>query len=437
MKPAVAIGLGLTLGLGLVRTAAADPVLQTQDDPHPGIHHERWLDAAIPARLDLVRVDLTSAEIALYATRQADAGRTTSAYAAETAAQVAINGDAFAVAGFVPRGLAIGDSDPWSGTADDATSAVFHLGRAGERTLAGIAPPEVVVTPDDLPAGTQGVVSGRPLLVRAGAVETGFDCNDPIAIPCTRAPRSAVALAADGDTMWLVVVDGWQAGSLGMTAPELGAFLRARGADAAMALDGGSSSTLVLDGAVVNHPSDGVERSVANHLAIRFGALPKGQLVGLVCRHDVIGCSDDSSRWIAGAEVTLDDGRVRTTPGGTGVQPLYDFTNVTPRLACVTVRKAGFLTVHQCENVASGDISYNSVALWEGTDAPDAGVLPDGPPGVDAAPGADGGRPDAGNPGTGNGPGGCCDAGGQAPGGWLVVSVAWFLARRRGKTNRA
>ena len=47
--------------------------------------------------------------------------------------------------------------------------------------------------------------------------------------------------------MWLVMVDGWQASSIGMTADELAAFLLARGAYIAMALDGGSSSALVLE----------------------------------------------------------------------------------------------------------------------------------------------------------------------------------------------
>ena len=65
--------------------------------------------------------------------------------------------------------------------------------------------------------------------------------------------------------MWLAVTDGWQAGSIGMTAAELAAFLGERGAYVAIALDGGSSSALVVDGALISSPSDGVERTVANH----------------------------------------------------------------------------------------------------------------------------------------------------------------------------
>jgi hypothetical protein len=408
--------------------AAAAPVRTAQSDPHPGIHRETWVDSAIPARVELVRVDLTSSEIAVYATKQSDRGLTTSEFAARATAQVAINGDAFAVAGYVPRGLAIGASDPWPNTADDAASAVFHLARVGERTEAGIVPPEAITTPADLPEGTEGAVSGRPLLVRAGVVAAQFDCADPVTLACERAPRSAVALSADGSTMWLVTVDGWQAGSLGMTAAELAAFLQGLGADSALALDGGSSSTLVLDGNVINSPSDGVERTVANHLAVKYGSLPKGELYGLVCKHTVINCSGDVTKYVVGAQVTLDDGRVQTT----GAASSFDFLSVTPRLACVTVKKTGYLSKRQCRQVVPGDITYNSVALWEGTDPLDAGV-PDASPARDGANGRDAGAGDGGNGAAGPG-GGCCDAGRQPPPALLFALVAWFLTRRRGTT---
>jgi hypothetical protein len=193
LAPTISVVLAL---LALGGAAGATPVLQSASDPHPGVHKELWLDATIPAKLHLVRIDLTSAEIALYATKQADRGQTVSAYASKLAAQVAINGDSFSAAGYQPTGLAIGESMVWSGTADDTISAVLHLRRVGERTMMGIVPPELVTTPDMLPPGTQGAISGRPLLVRAGVVESQFDCNDQTTLACERAPRSAAALSA-------------------------------------------------------------------------------------------------------------------------------------------------------------------------------------------------------------------------------------------------
>ena len=105
---------------------------------------------------------------------------------------------------------------------------------------------------------------------------------------------------------------------------------------------------------------------------VKYGALPKGELYGLICKHSVIGCGTDvRARKIVGATVTLDDGRSVDAP----MRPPYDFLNVTPRLACVTVKKTGFLTKTQCHQVdRPAQLNYNSVAMWEGTDPPDAGV---------------------------------------------------------------
>jgi hypothetical protein len=402
-------------------------------DPHPGIHRETWTDAAIPARIRLIQINLTSSEIAVYATPESDRGITTSEFATRKNAQVAINGDAFAVNGYVPRGLAMGASNPWSQTQDDPASATFHFRRVGERTYADIIPPEAVIAPMDLPEGTEGVLSGRPLLVRQSVAVSQFDCNDSTSMPCQLAPRTAIAVSPDGSTLWLAVVDGWQSGSLGVTCPQLAEFLAARGAGMAMALDGGSSSTLYLDGDVISNPSDGVERAVANHLAFKYGQLPKGELYGLICKHSVTGCGADPARKVSGAQVFLDDSRMVTTDA----TAVYSFAGVTPRLACVTVKKTGFLTTTQCRQVVPGEITYNSIAIWEGMDPPDAGVRRDAAVYPDATIAGDAQTGDGGNGYMDPGPG-CCETGrggrtdlANVP---LLVLVALFLRRRRGTT---
>ena len=413
--------------------AAATPSRQSTTTPHPGITFEEWADPAIPANIHLVAIDLTSSEIAVYATKEQDKGITTSDYATRISSQVAINGDSFAVATYTPTGLAIGGMAPWSNTADNAASAIFHFARDGERTVAAIEVPETVLAAADLPDGTEGAVSGRPLLVRSGVAATQFDCNDAVTLACQRAPRSAVGVDQAGNTMWLVVVDGWQNGSLGMTAAELAAFLKARGAYMAMALDGGSSSALVMDGVLASSPSDGVERSVANHIGVKYGALPKGELYGLICKHSVVGCGTDSSRWIVGAKVTLDDGREVMS----GSDASYDFPNVTLRLACVTVKKTGYLTKTQCRQVdMAGQLNYNSVAMFEGTDVQDAGVADAPGPDIDATAAGDGAMTDGGT-GFQSPGGGCCDAGHGGPGSSVVLAAlgAWWLRRRRGTTE--
>jgi hypothetical protein len=388
----------------------------------------------VPWTAHVIKLDLTNAEIGVYATPPDQAGETTSAFSKALKAQVAINGDSFAAAGYVPLGLAMGGSTPWTNTSDDSVTAVLHFQRLGERTSATIAPPEAITTFANLPAGVEGVISGRPLLVRAGAATAQFDCTDPVAIPCERAPRTAVALAADGNTMWLVVVDGYATASLGMLDSELASFLVARGADKAIALDPGSSSTMVVDGTLASAPSDGVERTVANHLAVKWGSLATGTLVGFTCKDAVFTCGDHPEQQLSGVKITLDDGRTQTT----GTPAFYQFDNVTQRLACVTAKLSGYISVHQCAQMMGSGTTYNSIQMFKGTNPLDAGVTDAGTGDDDVDGGVlSSGGDDAGNAETGPGRGGCCDAGGRShlPAGMLViVLVTWFLTRRRGTT---
>ncbi len=405
-------------------------------EPYPGVVHEAWSEPAIPARVHLVKVNLTSAEITVRATREDDRGRTVSAFASAVGAQVAINGDLFAAAGYVPDGLAMGDGAPWTSTSDDGISAVFRFGKVASRTDGLIIVPESVVGFGDLPSFTTGALGGRPMLVRAGQAVTSFDCADTGAIACLRAPRTAIGLSDDNRTLWLVVVDGWQQGSTGMTAAELAAFLRDRGVRDAIGLDGGGASTLVIanEGGVINQPSDGVERPVANHLGIVFGAQPPGVLRGEVFDSAFGGPN------LTGVRVTLDDGRVvNTVASPTG----YQFSPVPPRYACVTAEKTGYYTVEQCRQVVSGTPTYNSIVMFPVGTGPDAGVdaAVDAPDPIDA-PGADGGNAGGdgggdgdGDGGDGGGGGGCCSAGEDGEGvAWLALAVILGIRARRRRT---
>jgi len=114
-------------------------------------------------------------------------------------------------------------------------------------------------------------ISGDELLVDEGKPIPGLD--DSIV-----APRSAVGISLDGEKMILVVADGRQPlYSVGLTLAELAQVLISYGANNAMSLDGGGSSTLVVEGSsghplLLNSPIDlnipGRERAVGNHLGI-------------------------------------------------------------------------------------------------------------------------------------------------------------------------
>jgi DNA/RNA endonuclease YhcR with UshA esterase domain len=118
-------------------------------------------------------------------------------------------------------------------------------------------------------------IGGYHLLVKNGdAVES----SDPYIHP-----RTAVGIKADG-SVFFTVVDGRQPGiSEGVTLTELGQMMKDMGAVEAINLDGGGSSTYVVrqpgDSSltVVNTPSDGGERNVANSLLV-VSTAPEGSL---------------------------------------------------------------------------------------------------------------------------------------------------------------
>jgi uncharacterized protein YraI len=90
-----------------------------------------------------------------------------------------------------------------------------------------------------------------------------------------RNPRTAIAY--NSNHVFYVVCDGRSGASVGMTMTELGNFcLNTLGASEGVNLDGGGSSTLVVNGVVKNVPSDGSERAVSNGMMM-VNVMPKLQ----------------------------------------------------------------------------------------------------------------------------------------------------------------
>ena len=81
-------------------------------------------------------------------------------------------------------------------------------------------------------------------------------------------PRTAFGIDKQGRYL-ILVADGRQKYySTGLTLRELAATMKKLGAVNAMNLDGGGSTSMAVRGRVVNRPSDGSERKVANALLV-------------------------------------------------------------------------------------------------------------------------------------------------------------------------
>ncbi len=79
-----------------------------------------------------------------------------------------------------------------------------------------------------------------------------------------RHPRTCIGFSADSSKVYFVVIDGRSTSSTGVTLSEAAGVFLGLGAVNAVNLDGGGSSCMVVNGEVVNTPSDGSLRAVGN-----------------------------------------------------------------------------------------------------------------------------------------------------------------------------
>ncbi|MFC1726216.1 phosphodiester glycosidase family protein [candidate division KSB1 bacterium] len=111
-------------------------------------------------------------------------------------------------------------------------------------------------------------IGGTPRLLRGGEISIEWQ-EEKVSesFVTTRHPRTAVGF--NKDKIFLVTVDGRQPGySAGMSLQELAEFMKELGAEEAMNLDGGGSTTMWVDGEIRNRPSGGAVRPVANALIV-------------------------------------------------------------------------------------------------------------------------------------------------------------------------
>jgi hypothetical protein len=139
---------------------------------------------------------------------------------------------------------------PW-----DRERSCAHV-EAGALTLAVRSELPVDSRGDLLQAGPLLVCEGRSI-IRDGVDPEGFSAGSAqfdSDITIGRYPRAALGIG-DG-LLWAVVCDGRAPTEAGMTLAELASFMEGLGAETAINLDGGGSTSLVRDGALVNRPRE-------------------------------------------------------------------------------------------------------------------------------------------------------------------------------------
>ncbi len=195
--------------------------------------------------------------------------RTTSAFLRDYNLQIAVNGSEF-----TPwHSNSLFDYYPHAG---DPVAPIGFAASRGNKYAEGNRP-ILYISKDNVAQFNQprgkiyNAVSGSHMLIVEGEPIEGLDSETP-------APRTAIGVDFGPDRLVIVVVDGRQPFySEGATLTQLADLMIDYGVYTAMNMDGGGSSTLVIENEngkaeVLNSPIDshipGRERPVANHLGV-------------------------------------------------------------------------------------------------------------------------------------------------------------------------
>jgi exopolysaccharide biosynthesis protein len=227
----------------------------------------------------------------------ADRRETVSSFASDLGACVAVNGGYFAMDQTPARhrGLLLTDGTLWEPptpsiiwdtlryetaraavgfTEDDAVEIAWVAARR-DTLFAWSDPPrhqtgrpaDPLSREDAMIWEVRDALAAGPRLIAAGEVRLTLDEEGFFGSYLREPhPRTAAGRTADG-ALILMVVDGRQSDSRGATLDELAELMLEVGAVEALNLDGGGSSTLVVDGTLVNRPTGGTsERQVMSAL---------------------------------------------------------------------------------------------------------------------------------------------------------------------------
>lgn len=280
----------------LILTVLALPLLVGADFPEPRekesqrpyapIEITRFIyDQPRPLRVWAVRIDLTSPAVSfettapgVFSTPHETAATTTLAFARQSGVQLAINASPFSPIRLTPgeamdiQGLAAYQGIVYSRPAPNYGMLVID--RRGNPSI--FPPPRT----NDIPPDIQLGVGGFTVPLFGGRNRLAADAPGRMSSPYE--PRTAVGLTQDRKTMWWLVIDGRQAGrSEGVTLYELAELGAGLGCHDLLNLDGGGSSTLVLqepaskEYKVLNTPVGiknvpGILRPNGNNLGLRI-----------------------------------------------------------------------------------------------------------------------------------------------------------------------
>lgn len=286
-SPWLAFLLLVLTGLPL-RQAPVTPAASTPERIADGVELQRLadpglLDPAGPVAIQALKLDPKKVrlEIAL-AANQNPARETVDSIATRADAIAAVNAGFFALADGKPAAMLKVGGRLLGGTTR-ARGAVAFRDRRGKTELLfdrvtvqsrqGVYQTRMGTNPKDWRSAPFAVSGAGLLLLRGRTISDWTDEKVSAAFDTTRHPRTVIG--EGGGAIWLITVDGRQPElSVGMNFVELQRLAARLGLHSALNLDGGGSTTMVVHGRIVNHPSEASgPRPVSDAILV----LPRGR----------------------------------------------------------------------------------------------------------------------------------------------------------------
>jgi hypothetical protein len=229
----------------------------TRREVVPGIVHTTIEREQGPWRVSVLAIDLRHREIGLRHLRAHDSLRTRdrpsemftrlSATGADVVAVV--NADFFDLKTGENENNQVIDGEWWKGV--KVTDSPFDTFRDAHAQFAFDSLRRPAIDRFEFFGEARTPRGAIPLVAGAAGEEGTISRNAEV-----RHPRTGVGFSRDSGTLFLVTVDGRSTSSVGMTLVEFADLMRELGAWQGMNFDGGGSTTMVVQGRIVNVPSD-------------------------------------------------------------------------------------------------------------------------------------------------------------------------------------
>src|SRR5688500_8199433 len=292
MKPLI---ITLVMLLALAPFAPAKEFPATR--PYKPVVYQYVEQTDPPQRIHVMAIDLTNPDVKVRVSRGGEdpdgegPWQTTllppTAIAEREGFEVTINGDFFALPtkqdaegseaqkvfrdklASTVSGPATTDGETWALPKEEDGQPALMIDARNKPAIKKVAKP---------PEDARQVIAGSDIIVEGGKddARTGKGLADG------PHPRTAVGIADGGKRLLLVVADGRdKERARGMSLSQVAKVMLDLGCDSALNLDGGGSTAMVLrdpktgEQTILNNPSDGKERAVANVLGVDVGELKK------------------------------------------------------------------------------------------------------------------------------------------------------------------